>query len=225
MGANARFPCQTRVCNVAQTNKNALARHVEMLLVQGEGPCRSKKGLISFSIHLHNVFCYCFWFKLGIGSFIEPRPPPMASPNFGNMMWKPMAASETTFTLQDAAGALHDPRIHQQVIYNIMFFVINFIMHFQFKTAVRAAFRERFDIQTVPHGTILKRLDGIYVKTSHMKKYCKMRAMTKFRVSILFSIMIFITNSIIVRTPGVGTTALVCYLQTIGLVYFAANQK
>ena len=129
------------------------------------------------------------------------------------------------FTLQDAAGALHDPRIHQQVIYNIMFFVINFIMHFQFKTAVRAAFRERFDIQTVPHGTILKRLDGIYVKTSHMKKYCKMRAMTKFRVSILFSIMIFITNSITVRTPGVGTTALVCYLQTIGLVYFAANQK
>ena len=145
--------------------------------------------------------------QLGIGSFIEPRPPPMASPNFGNKMWKPMAASETTFTLQNAAGALHDSRIHQQVINNVMFFNTYFIMNFQFKTAVRAAFRERYDMQPVPNGTILKRLDGIYLKTSHMKKYSKMRAMTKYRVRILFFIIVFVINFIMFRNLVVGTIA------------------
>ena len=145
--------------------------------------------------------------KLGIGSFIEPRSPPMASPNFGNKLWKPMASSETKFTLQDAAGALHDHRIHQHVIYNVMFFNDFFIMNFQLKTAVRAAFRERYDMQPVPRVTILKRLDGIYLKTSHMEKYCKMRAMTKFRVCILFFIMLFIKNFIMFRTLVVGTIA------------------
>lgn len=60
MGANARFSRQARVCNVAQTNQNALARHVEMLSVQGEGPCCSKKGFLTFSIKFHYDFCYYF---------------------------------------------------------------------------------------------------------------------------------------------------------------------
>ena len=57
MGANARLSCQARVCNVAQTNQNALARHAKMLPVQGEGPCCSKKGFLVLSIEFHYDFC------------------------------------------------------------------------------------------------------------------------------------------------------------------------
>ena len=88
-----------------------------------------------------------------------------------------------------------------------MFFDIFFIMNIQFKTAVRTAFRERYGMQPVSRGTILKRLDGIYLKTNHMKKYCKMRAMMNFRVSILFFIMFFIRNFITFRTMEAATEA------------------